>query len=171
MSTDALDVGRGVSALWLRAAIGVASAGIVADMFVVGSPDPARWTAAVLAVLCVVLPASPVALILILLGAVSVALSAVEPFTPQVLVLIPLIHLLHLTSAIAAVLPRGARISLRALVAPARRALGVQAGVGLIVIVATFLPSGRTAPAVELVALLSSAAMALAVILLERSRR
>ncbi|MGX7825306.1 hypothetical protein ACTG9Q_09450 [Actinokineospora sp. 24-640] len=169
--TDALDVGRGVSALWLRGAVGVAAGGIVLDLVLAGVPTFARWLAAALAALCVLLPASPVALLLILLAGGTVALSAAEPFSPALLALIPLVHLLHLSCALAAVLPRGARIAPAALRAPARRALAVQAGVGLIVIVATFLPTGPTAPVVELVALLSSAAIALAVILLERSRQ
>ncbi|MFC7612952.1 hypothetical protein ACFQV2_04170 [Actinokineospora soli] len=105
--SDALDVGRGVSALWLRAGIGVAAAGVVADLVLIDAPGPTEWVAAVLGVLCVLLPASPVALLLILLAASAAALGADEPFSAGVLVLIPLIHLLHLASALAAVLPRG----------------------------------------------------------------
>ncbi|UVS76995.1 hypothetical protein [Actinokineospora sp. UTMC 2448] len=169
--SDALDVGRGVSALWVRAAVGAAAAGIVVDLVLADVAGLVGWTAAVLAVLCVLLPASPVALLLIVLAAVAVAVGAPAPFSPALLALIPLTHALHLSSGIAAVLPRGARVHGSALVAPLRRAAAIQLAVGLIVIVATFLPTGPTPPAVELVALLSSAAMALAVILLERSRR
>lgn len=169
--SDALDVGRGISAVWLRVAAGLAGGGMALVLMVAGAPGLLQAFAGGLAVLCALLPASPVALVLILLAASSAALSAPEPFSPAVLVLIPLAHTLHLTSALAAVLPRGARISPAALAAPLRRAALVQLGVGLIVIAATFLPAGRTAPAVELVALLSTSAMALAVIVLERSRR
>ncbi|MGW5055604.1 hypothetical protein [Actinokineospora sp. NPDC004072] len=169
--SDALDVGRRFSALWLRAAIGVAAAGIVADLVIAGTPGFTRWLGAVLAVLCVLLPASPVALVLIALAACAVAFSAPAPLSPALLALIPLTHALHLASGLAAVLPRGARVHGAALVAPLRRAAAIQCGAGLIVIAATFLPTGPTPPAVEFAALLSTAGMALAVILLERSRR
>lgn len=168
---DALAVGRGISALWLRAAAGLAGLGMAADLALAGAPAFVQVLATVLAVLCALLPASPVALVLILLAACSAALTAPEPFSAPVLALIPLTHALHLASALAAVLPRGARIGPGALAAPLRRAAAVQVGVGLMVITATFLPTGQTAPAVELVALLSASAMALAVIVLERSRQ
>ncbi|MFC5287173.1 hypothetical protein ACFPM7_08945 [Actinokineospora guangxiensis] len=167
---DALEVGRGVSALWLRAAVGLLGAAITADLVLAGAPAPVYGIAAVLALLCPLLPASPVPLVLIVLAASSAALSAPEPFSAAVLVLVPLAHALHLACGFAAVLPAGARVSPAAFRAPLRRAAAIQLAVGLMAVGASFLPAGRTAPGVEFVALLSSAAMALAVILLERSR-
>jgi hypothetical protein len=168
--SDALEVGRGLSALWLRAVVGLLGAAITADLALAGVPALACGIAAVLALLCPLLPASPVPLLLIVLAAATAALSAAEPFSAAVLVLVPLAHALHLASGFAAVLPAGSRISPAAFRAPLRRAAAIQLAVGLMAVGAAVLPAGRTAPGVELVALLSSAVMALAVILLERSR-
>jgi hypothetical protein len=73
------------------------------------------------------------------------------------------------TSAVAAVVPRGARVHLPALRRTAHRFLAVQAGVFALVGVAALLPHGTTPAHLEVATVLGVAALAaLAIALLRR---
>ncbi|MGQ0840800.1 hypothetical protein [Actinokineospora sp.] len=168
--TGALDVGRGVSALWVRAAAGLACAGILADLALHGAAGFILGIVAILGLACVYVPASPAPLLVIGIAAMVLTVSGDDPLRPGVLVMVPLVHLLHLSCAIAAVLPKGARIAPAALRPPVRRAAATELVVFAIAAVAVFVPTGRTPVIVELIALLSIAGIALVVIILDRYR-
>ncbi|WP_018683251.1 hypothetical protein [Actinokineospora enzanensis] len=167
---DGLDVGRGVSAWWLRAGAGAAAAGILIDLLTHHASLFLLLTAALLSLACVLLPASPAPLVLIGLAALVITIDGGSPFRPGVLVLIPLTHLLHLSCSLAGLLPDGARLDPRAVRPTLRRAAIVQVITFTIVGIAALVPLGRTPEPVELIALLSIAGLALAVIVLDRSR-
>ncbi|WP_436493720.1 hypothetical protein [Actinokineospora sp. HUAS TT18] len=152
-----LDVGEGVSALWLRAVIAAASGGILLDI-ALHNPAPVPLIfAAFLALASTVIPSSPAPLLLILTAAATLTATIDTPFAPGVLLLIPLVHLLHLSTAIAALLPRKARIAPKALKPPLKRAAGTQAIVWLIAIIGAGIPDGRVPMILEVAGLLSIA--------------
>jgi hypothetical protein len=113
-------------------------------------------------------PASPAPAGVVVAAAVLVTLVGGDPLRADVLVLIPLVHLFHVTCGLAGVVPVGGRVHLSALRAPALRFLLVQAGMAVLVGVAALLPTTRTNPLVEGVALAGLAGVALLVIWLQR---
>ncbi|WP_054054546.1 hypothetical protein [Alloactinosynnema sp. L-07] len=164
------DVGSGVSANWLRVVIALVCGGILVDIARHGVGPLPFGFAVTLAVACVFIPASPAPLLLICVAAAALTATVDSPFAPGVLVLLPLVHLLHLSCAIAALLPRRARIALAALRGPLRRAAVTQAVVWLMVLVGALVPVGRTPMILELAGLLSIAGIAVVVIVLDRAR-
>ncbi len=166
----ALDVGRGASARWLRAVAALASAGILADLFAQRASPIVLGIAVLLAVAGFALPASPAPLILIGVAALVVTVSGDDPVRPGVLVLLPLVHLLHLSCALAALVPKGARLAPRALVPTLRRAALTQLAVFATALTAALVPAGRTPAAIEVAALLAVAALAGLLVFLDRSR-
>jgi hypothetical protein len=160
----------GIPASRLRAVTALVCLGIAVDLALHGAGTFTVAVAGLLSVACVLVPASPAPLLLIGLAAAVLTSSGAGAFGFGVLVLIPLVHLLHLCCAITAVLPRGARIAPAAFRSPLRRYAVTQLSVTMIVLIAMIVPEGPTPPILEVAALLSIAGMALAVIVLDRSR-
>lgn len=165
---DALAVGRGVPALALRAVI------LVVGLVIVFVPFQAGVTVGTLVVLLpavivsVYAPASPVPAVVIVAVGVLIALSGDDPLRPSVLALIPLVHLFHVTCGLAGLVPAGARLHPRALVAAGLRFLAVQGAMAVLVVAAMLVPSDLSAPMLEAVALVGLAGVAVAVIVLQR---
>lgn len=109
-------------------------------------------------------PASPAPAVLIAAVAIVLVLSGGSPVRPEVLVAIPLLHLLHATASIAALVPARSVIRPAALVRPARRFLGVQAGVFAVVGITEILPTGQNTTIVEIIGLLGVTALVLVTI-------
>jgi hypothetical protein len=101
--------------------------------------------------------------LLIVSAAGLVVVNHSEPLSPAALAMIPLAHLVHVSCAIAGMLPLRARVHLAALKRPAVRYLMVQAGVFLIAGIAALMPEGVTPAVLEVLALLSVAALGLVI--------
>lgn len=165
---DALVVGRGFPAIYLRAAI------LVVGVAIVVVPLREGVTIGPLVVLLpavlasVYAPASPAPAGVVITAAAMVALAGGDPLRVEVLVLIPLVHLFHVVCGLAGAVPAVGRVHLRALRAPALRFLLVQAVVVVLVGLAALLPTGRNLPLFEGIALVGLAGIALVTVWLQR---
>jgi hypothetical protein len=113
-------------------------------------------------------PASPAPAGVVIATAALAALAEGDPLRVAVLMLIPLVHLFHITCGLAGVVPAAGRLHLRALRAPALRFLQVQSVMAVLVILASLLPTGRTAPVFEAVGLVGLALVAGLVVWFQR---
>jgi hypothetical protein len=165
---DALVVGRGFSALYLRAAI------LVVGVAIVVVPLREGVTIGTLVVLLpavlasVYAPASPAPAGVVVVAAAMAALAGGDALRVEVLVLIPLVHLFHVVCGVTGAIPAAGRVHLRALRAPALRFLLVQAVIAGVVVLVAVLPSGPNLPLFEGVALVGLAAVALVTVWLQR---
>lgn len=155
------ELGRGLPAILLRGLIAVACLAIIGVLALDGAEQAALFLLAGVSVLSVTMPASPAPALVIVVAAGLVVVNHSEPLSPAALAMIPLAHLVHVCCAIAGMLPLRARLHLSALKRPAVRYLMVQAGVFLIAGLAALLPEGVTPAVLEVLALLSVAALAL----------
>ena len=169
MSTkDALVVGRGFSALYLRAVI------LLVGVVIVVVPLREGVTIGTLLVLLpavlasVYAPDSPAPAGVVVVAAATAALAGGDPFRVDVLVLIPLVHLFHVLCGLAGAIPAAGRVHLRALRAPALRFLLIQVVMAGVVILVALLPSGQNLPLLEGVALVGLAGVALVTVWLQR---
>ena len=163
-STDALDIGKGLPALLLRAVIGLVGAGVLVVLGPHGTSLTVLLVLGVPALAAVLAPASPAPGLLALIVGLFLLVEGGDPLRAEVLLAIPLVHLLHVTCAIAGLVPARARIHPAALRAPAVRFLTIQAGTFALVGVAALIPVGRTPAVLELVALLGVALLTLLVV-------
>jgi hypothetical protein len=165
---DALVVGRGAPAYLLRVVILLVGGAIV--LVPLGEGTTTGTLAVLLpAVLAsVYAPASPTPAAVIVLAAGLLALAGGDPLRAEVLVMVPLVHLFHVTCGIAGVLPASGRVHLRALRSTGLRFLLVQAMAFTVVGLVALLPTGRTPPLVEVLALTGLAGVALLVVWLQR---
>jgi hypothetical protein len=95
-----------------------------------------------------------------------VVLSGGSPVRPEVLVEIPLLHLVHATASISALAPLRSVLRPSALVRPAVRLFGVQAGVFAVVGITEILPTGQNTTIVEIIGLIGVTALVLVTITL-----
>ena len=160
---EAGELGRGLPAIVLRGLIALTCLGIVGVLALDGTEPAGLIFVAVIGVLSIALPASPSPALLIVLAAGLVVVDHAEPLSLAALAMIPLTHLLHVSCAIAGMLPLRARVHLAALKRPAVRYLMVQTGVFLVAGIAALLPEGATPAVLEVLALLSVAALALVI--------
>jgi len=156
-----IELGAGVSAVALRAVIGLTSAGIVVVLASSGIGAPALVVLGLAALMSVGVPASPAPTLVVLLVAVSVVAIGGNPLAPHVLALVPLVHLLHVSCAIAGLVPPRARLRPSALRAPAIRFVAIQAGVFALAGVIAIAPTGRVPAVLEMVAIGGIAAIAI----------
>ncbi|TDQ04242.1 hypothetical protein [Labedaea rhizosphaerae] len=172
MSGDRLDqlgldetgeLGRGLPAILLRVLIALTCLGIVGVLALDHTEPAGVLVVAVVAVLSIGLPASPSPALLIVLAAGLIVVGHKEPLSLAALAMIPLVHLLHVSCGIAGMLPLRARVHLAALRRPAVRYLMVQTGVFLVAGIAALLPEGATPAVLEVLALLSVAALGLVI--------
>jgi hypothetical protein len=161
--TEGGELGRGLPAVLLRALIAVACLGIIGVLALDHNETAGLLFVAAIAVLTVSLPASPAPALLIVVAAGLVVVNHSEPLSPAALAMIPLAHLVHVLCAIAGMLPLRARVHLAALKRPAVRYLMVQTGVFLIAGIAALVPEGVTPAVLEVLALLSVAALGLVI--------
>jgi hypothetical protein len=170
MRRDALVVGRGVPAYLLRVLILVTGAAIVLVPLGEGTTigTLALLLPSVLA--SAYAPASPAPAAVVVVAAALLALADGDPLRPAVLVMIPLVHLFHVECGLAGVVPASGRVHARALRPVAVRFLLVQAATAVVVVLMALLPTGRTPPAVELLALVALAVIALVALRLQRVR-
>jgi hypothetical protein len=154
--------GRGVSAWWLRVAIAVTGAAVVAIPGIEGTVGVVLIGLAVLG--SVYAPASPAPALVVLGGAAALALAGEDPLRPAVLAMIPVAHLFHVCCGIAGVLPARGRLHPRALRRPAIRFLAVQAVVFVMAGLAALLPTGPTPAVVEVAALAGLMVIALVIL-------
>ncbi|ALG06548.1 hypothetical protein [Kibdelosporangium phytohabitans] len=115
---------------------------------------------ALLGVLSVTAPGTPAPAFLIVATAVAVAVVSDDAFDIRVLALVPLVHLVHIGCALAAVIPGTARVHLSALRPAAARFALVQLVVAGLAGVAALVPETVTPAAMEVAALLGTAALA-----------
>ena len=165
---DALVLGRGVPAYLLRVVILVVGAAI---LFVPLQEGITTGTLVLLlpAVLAsAYAPASPAPAAVVVVAAVLLALGGDDPVRPEVLVMIPLVHLFHVACGLAGVLPASGRVHLKALRSTVLRFLLVQAVTAAVVVLVALLPTGRTQPVVEVLALAGLAGVALLVVWQQR---
>ncbi|GAB2989902.1 hypothetical protein [Saccharothrix stipae] len=167
MSTE---VGTGLPAWVLRAAIGAVAAGAAGVLAANGVQWPALALYGALVVAAVVVPASAAVGLVIGYPAAAMVFAGDEPSWPGVFALIVLLHLLHVLSAYAAIIPIGSRVHLNALKAPAKRFAIVQLSVLTLGVLVLLLPGGRTDAAVEVVGLACTVAVVLAAVLLMRRK-
>ncbi|HEY1570042.1 MAG TPA: hypothetical protein VGG05_01770 [Pseudonocardiaceae bacterium] len=120
----------------------------------------------VVAVVSAAAPASPAPAVLIAAVAIVVVLSGGSPVRPEVLVEIPLLHLVHATASISALAPLRSVLRPSALVRPAVRLFGVQAGVFAVVGITEILPTGQNTTIVEIIGLIGVTALVLVTITL-----
>lgn len=168
MNRDALVLGRGVPAYLLRVVILVVGAAI---LFVPLQEGVTIGTLVLLlpAVLAsAYAPASPAPAAVVVVAAVLLALGGDDPVRPEVLVMIPLVHLFHVVCGLAGVLPASGRVHPRALRSTVLRFLLVQAVTAAVVVLVALLPTGRTQPVVEVLALAGLAGVALLVVWQQR---
>jgi hypothetical protein len=164
MKRDALVVGRGVPAHVLRVVILVVGAAIV---FVPLQEGITTGTLVLLlpAVLAsAYAPASPAPAAVIVVAAVLLALGGDDPLRAEVLVMIPLVHLFHVACGLAGVMPASGRVHLGALRSTVLRFLLIQAVTAAVVVLISLLPTGRTQPLVEVLALAGLAGVVLVVV-------
>ncbi|MFI9011920.1 hypothetical protein ACIGNX_32250 [Actinosynnema sp. NPDC053489] len=165
-----VELGAGLPAWVLRAAVGVVAAGAAAVLAVNGVEWPALALYALLVVAAVAIPASAAVGLVVGYPAVAVVFVGDEPSWPGVLALVVLLHLLHVLSAYAAVIPIGSRVHLDALKAPAKRFAVVQLSVLALAIVVLLLPGGRTDEAVEVAGLACALGLVVGTVLLMRRK-
>ncbi|MFD0202163.1 MULTISPECIES: hypothetical protein [Saccharothrix] len=165
-----VELGAGLPAWVLRAAVGVVAAGVAAVLAVNGVEWPALALYGVLVVAAVAIPASAAVALIIGYPAAAMVFTGDEPSWPSVLVLVVLLHLLHVLSAYAAILPIGSRVHLDALKAPAKRFAVVQLSVLAFAIVVLLVPGGRTDEAVEVVGLVCAVGLVVGAVLLMRRK-
>ena len=169
MSTrDALAVGRGMPASVLRVAILAVGAAIIIVPLSEGVTVGPLVVLLPAVLASAYAPASPAPAGVVIAAAAFAALADGDPLRVAVLLLIPLVHLFHITCGLASVVPAAGRLHLRALRAPAFRFLQVQGVMAVLVILASLLPTGRTAPVFEAVGLLGLALIAVLVVWFQR---
>jgi hypothetical protein len=161
--SDSGELGRGLPAILLRVLIALACLGILGVLALDHTEQAGLLVVAVVALLAVALPASPSPALLIVLAAGLTVVNHTAPLSAAALAMIPLTHLVHVSCAIAGMLPLRARVHLPALRRPAVRYLMVQTGVFLVAGIAALLPEGATPAVLEVLALLSVAALALVI--------
>jgi hypothetical protein len=171
MKQEALVLGRGVRAHVLRVVILVVGAAIVFVPLQEGIT-----TGTLILLLPAVLasayaPASPAPAAVIVVAAVLLALGGDDPLRTEVLVMIPLVHLFHVACGIAGVMPASGRVHLGALRSTVLRFLLIQAVTAAVVVLIALLPTGRTQPVVEVLALVGLAGVALVVVWHQRVQR
>ena len=165
------DLGIALPAWMLRLVIAAASAGIIVAIAVDGAPVAVLVVLGLLAASGVLSPgsAAPAAL-----SGAAALLSTVYAtggmLRPTVFALVFLVHLLHVSSAMAAVVPYGARLHLSTLRRPLRRFVVIQAVVFALAGLAAVLPAGRNPAELEVLAALGIAGTALLAIALLRRR-
>ncbi|MCE6994430.1 hypothetical protein LZG04_06355 [Saccharothrix sp. S26] len=165
-----VELGAGLPAWVLRAAIAVVAAVVVGVLAVNGVEWPALVLYGVLVVAAVAIPASAAVALIIGYPAAAMVFGGDERSWPSVLVLVVLLHLLHLLSAYAALLPIGSRVHLDALKVPAKRFALVQLSVLAFAGVVLLLPGGRTDEAVEVAGLACVVGLVVGVVLLMRRK-
>ncbi|MBB5894807.1 hypothetical protein [Kutzneria kofuensis] len=156
-----MELEPGLSAWWLRAAIGVVGAAVVGLLALQGLGFSLLIVFAVVVAVTVAMPSSPGMTVLIGGAALATAFMDGDSIGFEAVLLIPLLHLGHLLAGIAAVLPATARLHLSAFRQPLRRYLLIQVAVLALVAVAVLLPAGRVDPIVEVAGLLAAAGIAL----------
>ena len=163
------DCGVAVPAWSLRLAVAAVAAAMVAVLAADGLPGTPLVVAGLFGLATVLSPGSAAPAGFSALTALLALLGGGAQLRPTVLVLVFLVHLLHVTSALAAVVPRGARVHLPALRRAALRFAVIQAAVFTLAGFAALLPSGPTPAHLEIVATLAVAGLAgLAIVLLRR---
>ena len=160
------EVGRGFAGWWLRVVVLVAGAGAVAIQAAGGLAGVIVGILAVLVALAAGTPATPAPALVI--AGIAVAGAALDSTTAAIAGTVVLLYLLHVTAALAAVVPAGARVSPRALVAPAWRFLGVLGVVLVTVSIVAFLPGAHNTPALEVSGLVGTTALVVLVLRLTR---
>jgi hypothetical protein len=171
VSTEAgTEVGTGLPAWLLRAAIGVVAAGAAGVLAANGVQWPALALYGALVLAAVAVPASAAVALIIGYPAAAMVFTGDEPSWPGIFALVVLLHLLHVLSAYAAIIPIGSRVHLNALKAPAKRFAIVQLSVLVLGAVVLLLPGGRTDAAVEVVGLVCAAGVVVGVVLLMRRK-
>ncbi len=164
MKKDALVVGRGVPASLFRVVILVVGAAIVVVPLQEGITTGTLVLLLPAVLASAYAPASPAPAAVIVVAAVLLALAADDPLRAEVLVMIPLVHLFHVACGLAGVLPASGRVHLKALLSTLLRFLLVQAVTAAVVVLIALLPTGRTQPVVEVLALVGLAAVVLVVV-------
>jgi hypothetical protein len=164
------DCGVALPAWALRLAVALVAAAVVAVLALDGLPPATLIVLALLAAATALSPASAAPAALAATAALATLLSSGGGLRPTVLALVPLVHLLHVTSAVTAVVPRGARVHMPALRRTAARFLAVQASVFALAGLAALLPHGPTPAHLEVVTVLGVAALAVMAIVLLRRR-
>ncbi|KOX21401.1 hypothetical protein ADK67_27355 [Saccharothrix sp. NRRL B-16348] len=164
------ELGAGLPAWVLRAAIGVVAAGVAWVLAVNGVEWPALALYGALVVAAAAIPASAAVALIIGFPAAAMVVTTDEPSWPGVFALVVLLHLLHVLSAYAAVLPGGSRVHLDALKAPAKRFAVVQLSVLAFAVVVLLLPVGRTDAVVEVVGLVCAVGLVVGAVLLMRRK-
>jgi hypothetical protein len=158
------ELGRGWPARTLRLPILAAGLSAVAIQATSGLPTVIVVILCGLAVLAAALPASPAPALLIGAVAVITATLGGDPLRPAVLACVLLLYLVHAAAGIAALVPPGAVVHLRALRRPARRfglvTMVVVAAIGL----AETVPTSRNGTLVESAALVGTTALVLLVV-------
>ena len=168
MTADALVVGRGLPAYLLRVAIVVVGAAIVFLSFSEGITTGTFVLLLPAVLVSAYAPASPAPAAVIVVAAVLLTLADGDPLRAGVLAVIPLVHLFHVVCGLAGVVPVSGRVHLRALRTTLVRFLLVQAGTAVVVVLVAVLPSARTSPVVEVVALVAVAGLALLALWFQR---
>lgn len=165
---NALVVGRGMPGHLLRGVILVAGAAIVLVPLLEGNTLGTLVLLVPAVLASAYAPASPAPAAVVVVAAVLIVLADGDPVRAEVLVMIPLVHLFHVACGLAGVLPASGRVHLGALRSAALRFLGVQAVVAAVVVLVALLPTGRTQPVVEALALVALGLVALVVVRLQR---
>ena len=168
MSPPAL--GRGVSAWWLRVAVAVTGAAVLAIPVAEGTFGGGGVIVGRAGLASAYAPASPAPAVVVLGGAALVALAGDDPLRPAVLAMIPVAHLFHVCCGLAGVLPVRGRLHPAALRRPVSRFLAVQGVVFVMAGLAALLPTGRNPAVVEVAALAGLVVIALVVLAVQRDR-
>jgi hypothetical protein len=166
--TTAPVLGRGVSAWWLRVAVAVTGAAVLAIPAAEGTTGGLGVIVGLAVLASVYAPASPAPALVVLGGAALLALAGDDPLRPAVLVMIPTAHLFHTCCGIAGVLPVRGRLHPVALRRPALRLLAVQGVAFVMAGLAALLPTGRVPAVVEVAALVGLVVVALIVLVAQR---
>jgi hypothetical protein len=170
MTEPPLELGKGVSAWWLRVAVAVTGSAVLVIPLVEGTAGGLGVIVGLAVLASVYAPASPAPALVVLGGAVLLALAGDDPLRPAVLAMIPTAHVFHVCCGIAGVLPVRGRLHLAALRRPALRLLAVQGVAFVMAGLAALLPTGRVTAFVEASALVGLVAMALIVLAAHRAR-
>ncbi|HEV7646807.1 MAG TPA: hypothetical protein VGP26_01475 [Actinophytocola sp.] len=165
---DTPHLGRGMPAWFLRVAVLLAGAFVVAIPFADGALLGTLFVLCPLAVIAVYAPASPAPSGLVIAAAVMAALTGDDPLRPAVLVMIPAVHLFHVTCGLAGLVPVRGRLHPRALVRPALRFLLVEAIVFAFVGIAALLPATQIPAPIEVAALAGLVVVAVVILLWHR---
>lgn len=168
MKQDALVVGRGVPAYLLRVVILVVGAAILIVPLQEGVTNGTLFVLLPAVLASAYAPASPAPAAVVVVAAVLLALAGGDPVRAEVLVMIPLVHLFHVACGLAGVVPAAGRVHLRALRPTALRFLLVAVVTAIMVVLVALLPTGRTQPVVEVLALVGLSGVVLLVVRLQR---